>query len=171
MLMRRFYNNSDDGRQVWPLISFGSVICVSLAFFTFGCRTPKLVETHRVCDEPIGANVTIEGIIAFPRFVSSVYLTRGGAFAGQGYQVIVSDRSGGTANVTIWTTESRQPNRIGALSGDVDTKALRLYSNRGQEIASGEAARITGEVVQDPTGCAINADVIEIADQELKETP
>jgi hypothetical protein len=165
MLKHEFYNRSRDGKTVRRALSRGALgIWLTTALFLAGCDAPKIADLDRVCDEPIGTSVTIEGVIAVPRFVNTVYLTRGGALAENGYQVSVSDRSGRTANVTVWSTLSPQPNRIGALSEDVGENALRVYSNRGQLIEPGQTARITGKVVQDPARCTINAELIETAE-------
>ena len=164
MLLRKFYNKSVDERTDRRRLNRRALgIFLTATLSLAGCKAPKLAETDRVCDEPIGTNVTVEGVIAIPRIVNTVYVTRGGAFAEQGSQLIVSGRTGGTANVTVWTTDLPQPNRIDAVSKDAETEALRLYSNLGQVIEYGQPVRITGTVVQDPAGCAINANLIHVA--------
>lgn len=161
MLTRRYYNRTDDARQnrskTW------TVLGLVLLFHLSACEGTKVTGVDRVCEERIGSKVTIEGVITLPRVVNTVYVTRGGAFAANGYQAVLSDKASESANVTIWSAEVPQPNRIRALSEGADKSTLRIYSDRGDEINLGQTTRITGEVVSDPTGCAVNAELIEIA--------
>lgn len=140
-------------------------ICVSLMFAACS-KTPKPFEVRDVCSQPEGSAVIAQGFLSLPKSIDTIQLTKGGKITQVGYQLPLStkaDATGEMVKATIWTTNSKEPNKIKAVpNGAFTANDLLVYADNGSEITAGKPVRLTGETVKDEkAGCVITVTKIE----------
>ncbi len=164
MLSAEVYNKKACRRQK----TVGRSAVLVAVFLVASCAVPKRVAIRDVCLEPEGTTVSVDGFVSLPRTVDTVQLSRGGRVAEVGYQLLVTSDGAGTGDsvkVTLWATESRQANRIKAVTEIGRFGELTVYANDGRELGVGEAVRITGVTVPDVvSGCAVTATKVDLSD-------
>ena len=137
----------------------------SLCLFAFGCSSPKPFEIKDVCSQAEGTGVILSGYLSLPKTIDTIQLTKGGAIKAVGYQIFLmskADVSGDSVNVTIWTSDKGEPNKIKPLPANFAREDLTVYADDSKAISVGAVIKVTGEIVTDAkTGCAVNVTKIE----------
>lgn len=139
--------------------------CV-LLMFTACSKTPRPTEVKDVCSQPEGSAVIAQGFLSLPKTIDTIQLTNGGKITQVGYQLPLStkaDSTGEMVKATIWTTISKEPNKIKAVpNGAFTANDLLVYDENGTEIGAGKAVKLTGETAKDErSGCAISVTKVE----------
>lgn len=141
------------------------VACVSLMLAACS-KTPKPFEVRDICSQPEGSAVIVQGFLSLPKTIDTIQLTKGGKITQVGYQLPLStkpDAAGEMVKTTIWTTNSKEPNKIKAVpNGAFTANDLLVYAENGTEITAGKTVKLTGETVKDEkSGCAITVTKVE----------